>query len=70
MDIAVIIILWLIILYQMVEKVLDRRERIKREGELINRIMAKTYPEYAAFEQKKENKDREETEPERGIPIY
>lgn len=71
MDAAIIIVLWGIILYQAIEKYLDRKERTKREGELINRIMAKTYPEYAAYEQKKEEKNnRQENEPERGIPVY
>lgn len=72
MDAAIIIVLWGIILYQAIEKYLDRKERTKREGELINRIMAKTYSEYAAYEQKKEDikSNRQENEPERGIPVY
>ncbi len=72
MDTVIVIILWLIILYQAIEKFLDRKQRIKREEELLNRIMARNYAEYAMIEvKKKEEKPEDQTEKyEQGIPIY
>jgi len=72
MDITVIIILWGIILYQTIERILDRKARMKREEELINRIMAKSYHEYAVFKAKEtvEKPIEQVKDYEQGIPIY
>lgn len=72
MDITIIILLWCIILYQSIEKILDRKARMKREEELINRIMAKSYHEYAVFNAKETaDKPVEQVKDyEQGIPIY
>ena len=72
MDITIIILLWGIILYQSIEKILDRKARMKREEELINRIMAKSYHEYAVFKTKEtaEKPVEQVKDYEQGIPIY
>lgn len=76
MDISVFVIMCSIIIYQAVEKYVDRKEYLSREKNLLDRIMAKNYVEYAKLEPRDEKiqvvrvddllKDQEE----KGIPVY
>lgn len=74
MDITIIAILVLIIVYQAIEKWSDRKVAMEREKELLNRIMARNYQEYAKLESKEMRvvkvDDLLKEQEEQGIPIY
>lgn len=76
MDVIVVVVLCLIIVYQVVERYLDRRTNMNRESELLNRIMAKNYLEYAKMEPRGETfqvvkvDDLLKEQQEKGIPVY
>ena len=71
MEVAIAVLIGIII-YQGVIHQLDKREAVRRESELLNRIMAKSYEEYVMAEARKEEAAKP-TEPapdvEFGIPV-
>ena len=70
MNIAVIVLI-VVIIYQGVIHQLDKREAVRRESELLNRIMARDYAQYAQAKitEKFYDKEPENEEREYGIPV-
>jgi len=71
MEITIIVLIGVII-YQAIDRQLDKREAVKRERELLNRLMARDYAQYVQAKITEKAYDKEtpvEEQPEIGIPM-
>ena len=70
MEIAIVVLIGML-LYQGFLGWLDRKEAKQREGELLNRLMARDYAQYAQAKitEKFYDKEPEKEEREYGIPV-
>ena len=62
-------VLTAVIIFQAVVNRLERKEAIRRENDLLNRVMARDYGQYAQVELAKDIPPQPEFEVEEGIPV-
>jgi len=62
-------VLTAVIIFQAVVNRLERKEAIRRENDLLNRVMARDYGQYAQVELAKDIQPQPEFEVEEGIPV-
>lgn len=69
MEVAIAVLIGVII-YQGVIHQLDKREAVRREGDLLNRVMARDYGQYAQAKITEKYYDKEPvTQEEMGVPM-
>ena len=70
MEHIAVIVLCGIVVYQAVLGVIERRQQAAREGQILNRLMARDFSDYARYTKELEQEPAPIVQPEEEIGVY